>query len=158
MIWGNYFFKSIQTIYCFHVSFWASSKLILTFTKWGGVACETTSVYGQQLLSTSASPHAYVRTICFQHEWAKNVSNHCKTNNGYDFKFTKFSVNDFFLIDRRNLVRYASKNAKKNFALSREKRHWYQSHWRRNFRFFFSYFGFLHLLGNLKRLCPSKNF
>ena len=113
MIWVNYFFKSIQTIYCFHVSFWASSKLILTFTKWGGVACETTSVYGQQLLSTSASPHAYVRTICFQHEWAKNVSNHCKTNNGHDFKFTKFSVNDFFLIDRRNLVRYASKNAKK---------------------------------------------
>ena len=107
------FLKSIETIYCFNVSFWASSKLILTFTKWGGVACETTSVYGQQLLSTSASPHAYVRTICFQHEWAKNVSNHCKTNTGYDSKFTKFSVDDFFLIDRRNLVRYASKNAKK---------------------------------------------
>ena len=32
----------------FHVSVLASSKLILTFTKWGGVACETTSVHGPQ--------------------------------------------------------------------------------------------------------------
>ena len=32
----------------FHVSFWASSKLIFTVTKWGGVACETTSVHGPQ--------------------------------------------------------------------------------------------------------------
>ena len=30
------------------MSFWASSKLILTFTKWGRLACETTSVHGPQ--------------------------------------------------------------------------------------------------------------
>ena len=67
-------------------SFWASLKLILTFTKWGGVACKTTSVhgphcnfhpwnttsvYGQELLSTSASPQYLIH--CFQHEWVKNT-------------------------------------------------------------------------------------
>ena len=67
------------------MSFWASSKSILTFTKWGGVACEitsvhgpqcnfrprnTTSVCGQQLPSTSAQPRYLIH--CFQHEWAKN--------------------------------------------------------------------------------------
>ena len=71
----------------FHVSFWASSKLILTFTKWGGVACKTTSVHGpqcnfrprntssvhgRQLPSTSAPPRYLIH--CFPHEWAKNES------------------------------------------------------------------------------------
>ena len=40
--------KPYKHFISFHVSFWASSKLILTFTKWGGVACETTSVHGSQ--------------------------------------------------------------------------------------------------------------
>ena len=38
-------FKPYKHFISFHVSFWASLKLILTFTKWGGVACKTTSVY-----------------------------------------------------------------------------------------------------------------
>ena len=38
------------------------------------------------------------------------------------------------------------------FVLSQEKCH-YQSHWIRNFRFFFSYFGFLPLLGKFERHC-----
>ena len=79
--------KPYKHFISFHVSFWASSKLILTFTKWGGVAGETTSVYcpqcnfrlrnttsvhGRQLPSTSALPQYFIH--CFQHEWAKNVS------------------------------------------------------------------------------------
>ena len=48
------FIKPYKLFNFFHVSFWASSKLILTFTKWGGVACVTTSVHGRQLPSTSA--------------------------------------------------------------------------------------------------------
>ena len=79
--------KPYKHFISFHVSFWASSKLILTFTKWGGVAGETTSgycpqcnfrqrnttsVHGRQLPSTSASPQYFIQ--CFQHEWAKNVS------------------------------------------------------------------------------------
>ena len=66
------------------MSFWALSKLILTFTKWGGVACETTSVHGsqcnfrlqnttsvhsRQFRSISASPQYFIH--CFQHDWAK---------------------------------------------------------------------------------------
>ena len=55
-----FFVKPYKHFTSFHLSFWASSKLILTFTKWGGVACETnsftvhnaTSVYGIQLPST----------------------------------------------------------------------------------------------------------
>ena len=37
------FIKQYKHFIYFHVSFWASSKLILTFTKKGGVACETTT-------------------------------------------------------------------------------------------------------------------
>ena len=77
--------KPYKHFISFHVSFWASSKLILTFTKWGGVACETTSVHGpqcnfrprnttsvhgRQLPSTSAPPRYLIHR--FQHEWAKN--------------------------------------------------------------------------------------
>ena len=77
--------KPYKHFISFHVSFWASSKLILTFTKWGGVACKTTSVdgpqcnfhlrnityvHGRQLPSTCASPQYLIH--CFQHEWAKN--------------------------------------------------------------------------------------
>ena len=79
------FNKPYKHLISFHVSFWASSKLILTFTKWGGVACKTTSVdgpqcnfhlrnityvHGRQLPSTCASPQYLIH--CFQHEWAKN--------------------------------------------------------------------------------------
>ena len=42
------FIKPYEHFISFYVSFWASSKLILIFTKWGGVACETTSVHGPQ--------------------------------------------------------------------------------------------------------------
>ena len=42
------FIKPYKHFISFHLSFWASSKLILTFTKWGGVACETTSVHNPQ--------------------------------------------------------------------------------------------------------------
>ena len=77
--------KPYKHFISFHVSFWASSKLILTFTKWGGVAFKTTSVHGpqcnfhlrnityvhgRQLPSTCASPQYLIH--CFQHEWAKN--------------------------------------------------------------------------------------
>ena len=41
-------FKPYKLFTSFHVSFWALAKLILTFTKWGGVTCETTSVHGPQ--------------------------------------------------------------------------------------------------------------
>ena len=160
-MWGNYFFKSIQTIYCFPREFLSFIEINFDFHLVGrGSMRDYFRLRSTTFVNICFTPC----TICFQHEWAKNVSNHYKTNNGHDFKFTKFSVSDFFLIDRRNLVRYASKNGLWQifqlsiFALSREKRYWYQSHWRRNFRFFFSYFGFLHLLGNFKRLCPSKNF
>ena len=44
-------------IYSFHVSFWTSLKLIFIFTKWGGVAFETTSVHDPQFPSTTALPY-----------------------------------------------------------------------------------------------------
>ena len=49
--WGYYFIKPYKHFISFNVSFWASTKLILTFTNWGGVACEFTSVYGPQCIS-----------------------------------------------------------------------------------------------------------
>ena len=73
------FIKPYNHFIPFHVSFGASSKLILTFTNWEGVACETTSVHGPrnttsfhgiQLPSTSALPRYIIHR--FQHEWAKN--------------------------------------------------------------------------------------
>ena len=79
------FIKPYKNVISSHVSFWASSKLILTFTKWGGVAYKTTSVHsphynfrlrnstsvhGRQLPSTSASPRYLIH--CFQLEWAHN--------------------------------------------------------------------------------------
>ena len=42
------FAKPYKNFISFHMSFGTSSKLSLTFTKWGGVACETTSVHGPQ--------------------------------------------------------------------------------------------------------------
>ena len=81
-----FFIKPYKHVISFHVNFWASSKLILTFTKRGWVACEPTSVHGpqcnfrlrnttsvhdRQLLSTSAPPRYLIH--CFQHEWAKMV-------------------------------------------------------------------------------------
>ena len=39
------FIKPYKNVISFHMSFWTSSKLILTFTKWEGVAYETTSVH-----------------------------------------------------------------------------------------------------------------
>ena len=81
------FTKPYKYFISFHLNFWASSKLILTFTKWGGVACKTTSVHGpqcnfrprntssvhgRQLPSTSAPPRYLIH--CFPHESAKNES------------------------------------------------------------------------------------
>ena len=40
--------KPYKHFISFHVTFWASSGLILTFTEWEGVWCETTSVHGPQ--------------------------------------------------------------------------------------------------------------
>ena len=38
------FIKPYKHFISFYLSFWASSKLILTFNQWGGVACKATSV------------------------------------------------------------------------------------------------------------------
>ena len=58
VIWCYHCFWTYKYFVSFHLSFWASSKLILTFTKWGGVACETllSTVHGMQLL-TGNSEH-----------------------------------------------------------------------------------------------------
>ena len=47
-MWFEVITKPYKHFISFYVSFWASSKLILTFTKWGGVAWETTSIHGSQ--------------------------------------------------------------------------------------------------------------
>lgn len=74
--WGYHFLLNYTKI--LFLSFWASLKLILTFNKWGGVACETTSIHSLQyyfclqntcihslqLSSTSASPWYLIH--CFQ--------------------------------------------------------------------------------------------
>ena len=60
---GYYFIKTYKHFISFHVSFWPSSKLILTFTKWGGVACEITSVHGLQCNFRSRSTTSV--NICF---------------------------------------------------------------------------------------------
>ena len=87
VIWSYFFFiKPYKHVISFHVNFLASSKLILTFTKRGWVACETTSVHGPQCnfrLRNTTSVHgrqlpstpAPLRYLihCFQHEWAKMV-------------------------------------------------------------------------------------
>ena len=66
-----------------------------------------------------------------------------ETKNGHKFQFTKFSVTDFFLNDRKKVFQVHSQNRpvaifrgqKSISVLSREK-FFYQSHWIRNFRFF----------------------
>ena len=90
----------------------------------------------------------------------KNALNHNnKNNNGRNFQFAKFSFIDFVLTDRRNLP---GKRPNRQifqmsiFVLSREKCH-YQSHRIRNFRFFFSYIGFLHLVGKFECHCLYTN-
>ena len=68
-----------------------------------------------------------------------------ETNNGHNFQFTKFSVTDFLLNDRKKVFQVHSQNRpaaifrgqKSISVLSREK-FFYQSHWIRNFRFFLS--------------------
>lgn len=68
-----------------------------------------------------------------------------ETNNGHKFQFTKLSVTDFFLNDRKNVFQVHSQNRlvaifrgqKSISVLSREK-FFYQSHRIRNFRFFLS--------------------
>lgn len=42
------FIKLYKFVISFHMSFWTSSKFILTFIKWRGVAREATSVHGPQ--------------------------------------------------------------------------------------------------------------
>ena len=62
----------------FHVSFWASSELILTFTKWEGLAWETTFVHGPQcnfrLRSTNKARTRYIMKFSYFALLAKRLS------------------------------------------------------------------------------------
>ena len=68
--------KPYKHFISFHVSFWASSKLILIFTKWGGVALGTTFVHGPQC------------NFCLK---AGNFGQHLLHHNT---SFTAFSMNE----------------------------------------------------------------
>ena len=80
-----------------------------------------------------------------------------ETDDGHNFFFTKFSVIDFFLTERRNIFMYmATIGLWQIFelsivALSREKYHYPGQV--RNFRFQFSYFSFLPSLRYFERHC-----
>ena len=101
---------------------------------------------------------------CRQGWRCKNALNHdYKNNYGCNFQFKKFLFIDFFLTDRRNLSGKRPNQAVASlpvvdfFVLSLEKCH-YQSHWKRNFRFFFWYTGFLSLLGKWYGVCKWYGF
>ena len=80
-IWSgvNIVIKPYKHFISFHVSFWASSELILTFTKWGGLAWETTFVHGPQCnfspRSTNKAPTRYVMIFSYFVLLAKRLSN-----------------------------------------------------------------------------------
>ena len=71
------FIKPYKHFISFHVSFWASSKLILTFTKWGGVACETTSVHGPQCNFRQHLLHHNTSSIAFSMNDLKSAHTLC---------------------------------------------------------------------------------
>ena len=80
-----------------------------------------------------------------------------ETDNGRSFLFTKFSVIDFFLTDKRNIFMYTAEIGLWQifqlsiFVLSHEKYHYPGQG--PDFRFFFSYFVLLPFLGNFKWHC-----
>ena len=71
--------------------------------------------------------------------WKNEFNPDYKNNNGRNFQFTKFSFIDFVLADRRSLSVKRPKSASGKSSCCRFSfsavRH--QSHWIRNFRFFF---------------------
>ena len=84
-----------------------------------------------------------------------------KKNNKHTFHSKKFLVIDFVLCPTEEIFHVQCQNRpvatlpawlQQSIVLSREKCH-YQSHWIRNFRFFFSHFGFLPILEKFERLC-----
>ena len=83
-----------------------------------------------------------------------------ETDNGRSFLFTKFSVIDFFLTDKRNIFMYTAEiglwqiNQLSIFVLRHEKYHYPGQG--PDFRFFFSYFVLLPLLGNFEWQCPLE--
>ena len=107
----------------------------------------------------------------FSKEWYKRFHNPPKkvvkmkkmrwtiteTDNGRSFLFTKFSVIDFFLTDKRNIFMYTAEIGLWQifqlsiFVFSHEKYHYPGQ--RTNFRFFFSYFVSLPFLGNFEWHC-----
>ena len=72
-----------------------------------------------------------------------------KPNYEPSYQYIKFLVIELVLTDKRNLSGTRPKSACGKFSSCREKCH-YQSYWVRNFRFFFSHFGFLSPLGKFK--------
>ena len=80
-----------------------------------------------------------------------------ETDNERSFLFTKFSVIDFFLTEKRNIFMYTAEiglwqiSQLSVFVLSHEKYHYPGQ--RTNFRFFFSYFVSLPFLGNFEWHC-----
>ena len=86
-----------------------------------------------------------------------------ETDDGRNFLFTKFSVVDFFLIDKRNIFMYMAKiglwqiSQLSIFVFSRKKYHYLGQV--RNFRFLFSYFVLLPPLGILNyTICYEYDF
>ena len=88
----------------------------------------------------------------------KKALNHYKTTMGVIFNIKKkLSVIDFYMTYTNisaTLIKLArgKSTSCRFFALSCEKCH-YQNHWMRNFRLFFSQFGFLYILGKFERQC-----
>ena len=86
-----------------------------------------------------------------------------ETDDGRNSLFTKFSVVDFFLIDKRNIFMYTAKiglwqiSQLSIFVFSRKKYHYLGQV--RNFRFLFSYFVLLPPLGILNdTVCYEYDF
>ena len=80
-----------------------------------------------------------------------------ETDSGRSFLFTKFSVIDFFLTDKRNIFMYTAEIGQwQIFQLSiyvlSHKKYYYPGQ-RTDFRFFFSYFVLLPLPGNFEWHC-----
>ena len=76
-----------------------------------------------------------------------------KTNNGPNFQYTNSQVlNPSLPTEEIFQVHSQTRPVGIRPVLCYEKCH-YQSHWIRNFRFFFAYFGFLPLLGKFERHC-----
>ena len=77
---------------------------------------------------------------------------HCKKN--YQLLTLSSSTEEIFHVQCQNrpVATLPTWLQQSTFVLRHEKCH-YQSHWMRNFRFFFSYFGFLPILEKFERQC-----